>query len=305
MRPIALSVLAAVPCLLAATALGQPAAPAAPSASAASAPASTGAPTAETTATAAPGPVATAVAAPMPPPAPSASPAAATAQTKDGEKAADEATDHSRVVGRVGVGWFGMSNVPIATGTPGGTSDNPTVDLGAPATVPAPVLGIRYWVNELVGIDAGLGMSVATGSISTSVSAADKQTVLAFMYHLGIPIALYSGRHLSLQLTPEATFGHAHSSIEPALQPDPPPAATVTGFRLDVGARIGAELQWGFIGVPELSLEGSVGLYATFQGTDISVRDAHAAENDILISTAEYNSPWDVFTQHIRARYYF
>jgi len=27
----------------------------------------------------------------------------------------------------------------------------------------------------------------------------------------------------------------------------------------------------GFIGVPELSLEGSVGLYATFQGTDISV----------------------------------
>jgi len=47
------------------------------------------------------------------------------------------------------------------------------------------VLGIRYWMSELVGIDAGIGFSVSTGSISTSVSAADKQTVLAFMYHLG------------------------------------------------------------------------------------------------------------------------
>jgi hypothetical protein len=290
MRLIALSVLAAAPCLLAATALGQSGAQpsASASASASAAPGTSSEPSAAPTEIPAPAPAPAPFVAPSTAEAPKAA-ASATAEAKGQEKETDGPTDHSQVVGRVGIGWFGMSNVPIATGSPGGTIDNPTVELGPTASVPAPVVGIRYWMSERVGID----------------SAADKQTVLAFMYHLGVPIALYSGQHLSLQLTPEVTFGHAHSSIEPALQADPPPAATVTGFRLDVGGRVGAELQWGFLGVPELSLEGSIGVFCTYQATDISVGDAHAAGNDIVLSTAEYNSPWDIFTQHVRARYYF
>jgi hypothetical protein len=233
-----------------------------------------------------------------------AAPAVAAAPAK-AEEEPEEIPDHEQVVGGIGVSWFGMSNVPIATGSPAGTGEDPAVDAGDAAFVPAPCLGIRYWFSKVAGLDVGVGFSLSTGSMATTSAAADKQTVLAFMYHVGVPISVVHGQHLSLQITPEVTIGHAHSEVEPTAQLDPPPNASLSGFRMDVGARVGAELQFGFIGVPELALEGSLGLYGTYQATSISVGEARAAENDLVIATGEYQSPWDIFTQHVRARYYF
>jgi len=214
-------------------------------------------------------------------------------------------SDHDLWIGHVGVSWFGVSNVPIATGSPGGNEDDPTVVPGAPAFVQAPAIGIRYWVNELIGIDFGLGASVSTGSVHTTTSSADKASVVAFLLHAGMPMNLVSGRHISLQAGPEVNFGYASSQVKPAAQPDPPPPADLTGMRLDVGARIGAEIFWGFLDLPQLSLEGSVGVFMTYQATEASVGDARAKQDNFLFTTGEYQTPWDLFTQHIRARYYF
>lgn len=208
-------------------------------------------------------------------------------------------------MGHVGVSWFGISNVPIATGAPGGDEDDPVVVPGAPTFVPAPAIGVRFWLTELIGIDFGAGANFSTGSVQTTTSAADKATVTAFLIHGGVPLSLVAGEHISLQVTPEFNVGFAFAEVKPAPQPDPPPAASLTGRRIDVGARVGAEVFWGFIGVPELSLEGSVGLFVTHQATEASVGDARAAQDNFLISTGDYQSPWDLFTQHVRARYYF
>ncbi|MEM9694116.1 MAG: hypothetical protein AAGA56_16325, partial [Myxococcota bacterium] len=172
-------------------------------------------------------------------------------------------------------------------------------------TVAAPALGVRYWFSKRWGIDVGAGFSVSTGEVSTTVSAADKQTIGAFLLHAGVPVALYNSRHLSFQLIPEMNFGYAQSEVEPTIQNDPPPNATLSGTRFDLGARAGAEVHWGFLGMPELSLEGSVGLYFTYQATNVSVGEATAGQSNILAGTAEYQSPWDILTQHVRARYYF
>lgn len=213
--------------------------------------------------------------------------------------------DHDFVVGKIGIGWFGVTNIPIATGSPAGTDADPAVVPGEPTFVQAPAIGIRYWFSSLVGLDVGAGVMVSTGNVQTTTSSADKATITSFLLHAGVPISLAAGDHISLQVGPEVNFGWAGTKVKPGAQPNPPPEASLTGFRIDVGARVGGEVQWGFIGIPELALEGSVGLFVTHQATQASVGDARAQQDNLLFTTGEYNSPWDIFTQHVRARYYF
>lgn len=220
--------------------------------------------------------------------------------------AADSRTDHDKVVGHVGVGWFGISEVPIATGAPGGTTDDPVAVPGPnPATVSVPALGLRYWLSKTVGLDVAVGMSIASGSISSTVSSEDKQSVFAMLLHAGLPLALANGKHISLQLTPEMNFGFATSSVEPGPSALPPPNASLTGTRFDIGARIGGEIQFGFMDIPELALEGSVGAYFTHQQTTVSVGEASYTDANVLFTTTSFDNPWEIFTGLLAARYYF
>jgi hypothetical protein len=123
--------------------------------------------------------------------------------------------------------------------------------------------------------------------------------------HGGMPVSITSGRHISLQLIPEFNLGFATSSVEPAVGANPPPNANLTGVRFDLGARVGGEVHFGFMDIPQLSLEGSVGAFMTYQATKITVGNAFASQTNLLISTASYQNPWDIFTSYIRARYYF
>jgi len=214
-------------------------------------------------------------------------------------------SDHSQMVGRMGIGWFGLSNVPIATGTPGGSADDPAINAGAPTTVATPAIGVRMWMNEKIGLDIGAGFSIATGSARTVTTGIDKATVFSFLAHGGLPVSLATGKHISLQLIPEMNIGFAVSSVEPAQQINPPPNASLTGVRLDLGARIGGEVHFGFMDIPELSLEGTVGAFLTYQATNASVGEVFATQHNLLVTTASYQNPWDIFTSSVRARYYF
>jgi hypothetical protein len=210
-----------------------------------------------------------------------------------------------------------VSSIPLGLGTPGGDAAAPTVNVDPKndsIIVSAPALGIRYWLNTTLGIDVGIGLGYNGGSISltvpsptgTTTSKVDKLGAVGFLLHGGLPLALATGKHISLQVTPELNLGFAHASVAADMtMANPPPNATLSGLRFDLGARIGGEVQFGFIGIPELALEGSIGAFFTYQQSGISVGPSSYSNSSIGFTTASFHSPWDFFASVVAARYYF
>ena len=54
----------------------------------------------------------------------------------------------------------------MGMGSPTGTTTAPGLTVGAPITISAPALGIRWWFNQTVGIDVGVGFGYTGGSTS-------------------------------------------------------------------------------------------------------------------------------------------
>jgi len=199
-----------------------------------------------------------------------------------------DAADHASVVGHFGVGYMGRRTINI----------NP---LGAPATVDAPIIGVRYWLDPLIGIDAGLGLLFSSGSAKVGDVSTDLQGYTVFMLHGGVPLALAGSKHFSFQVVPEVNLGFASSKTGGAQSAD------LSGFHLDIGARAGGEFQFGFIGIPELSLQAGVGLALSYDRAKISPPGGGAATSASVTSlgTSVGNNPWNIFTSNIAALYYF
>jgi hypothetical protein len=194
-------------------------------------------------------------------------------------------TDHSMVVGHLGFGYLGRPGVNVGTSGPGN------------AAVAAPLIGVRYWFDQGMGLDVGLGFGVNSGS----ADAGDPPSLWAFVLHGGVPLALASGRHYTFEIIPEANIGLGGGTGQLA-------GVDVSnkGFLLDVGARVGAEIQFGFIGLPELALQGSIGamLSLTSQSSTPDGAPKNSA-SQTSFSTTVYNSPWGIFTNSVSALYYF
>ena len=210
--------------------------------------------------------------------------------------AKDKPSDHAKAVGRVGVSWFGVSE--IALGVDG-------------AVAVAPALGIRYWITEAVGIDAGIGLGWSTTSseneFAGETTTDDGPSTLALLFHVGVPLALYHDSHYTFILVPEVNVGYANSSLT---DDETNVENSQNGLRLDVGSRLGAEIHFGFIGVPSLSLEASVGVF--LQHVNVSaerqegdVRLSRLSQSRTSVATTVTNDPWDIFRTSVSARYYF
>lgn len=195
-------------------------------------------------------------------------------------------TDHDRVVGRIGVGWFGVSDIPISSG--GGT-------------LSAPAIGIRYWLDRGLGFDVGLGLAMQSGSTTdTDGKSTDKPSSTAFLIHGGLPLALHTEKHYAFLITPEINLGIASGSTKSGDQD-----VDHSGFRFDLGARAGAEIHFGFMGIPALALEGSVGLFLTTQSGKTSAGGTSMKDSSTFVGTTSFNNPWDFFRGAVAARYYF
>ncbi|HYP87392.1 MAG TPA: hypothetical protein VEQ59_04550, partial [Polyangiaceae bacterium] len=114
-----------------------------------------------------------------------------------------ETTDHAAVVRRFGIGYMGRRTINI----------NPT---GAPATVDAPIVGIRYWLDPRIGIDAGIGLLFSGGSTKVGDTSTNLQGYTVFMLHGGVPFSLAASKHFSFQVIPELNLGFAGSKTAPA-----------------------------------------------------------------------------------------
>jgi hypothetical protein len=223
--------------------------------------------------------------------------------------AAPGTSDHDQMVGRLAVGYFGVANVGAGAAPGTGPNDSPYAVTGL-----APVVGVRYWLSPLLGLDVGLGMSFIGGSVKITDAGTknDRQSFTGFVVHGGVPLALASSDHFTFEIIPEANVGIGHSGVTP-----PAPATgniSYSGFHFDIGARAGAEIHFGFMKLPQLSLVGSIGVrFDTDSGktNDTVAAMPGAAVNGKSTSTrSEFHTtvgpnPWAIFTNQIAALYYF
>ncbi|MFO0663808.1 MAG: hypothetical protein U0174_07650 [Polyangiaceae bacterium] len=237
--------------------------------------------------------------------------APSTAAAKD---AAPEVSDHEKFVGRFAIGYFGVADVPIAASLPAIPDTLPTNAVATPVqtrNIAAPVIGARYWISNRFGIDAGIGMGWSSGGSSTNTSgsgsvATEGAGAFGFIFHGGVPIALAGGKHYTFQLVPELNVGFSTQTLKPPPgSPNNTPDTSLSGFRFDIGARAGAEIHFGFMGIPELALQASVGMY--FQAGSVSATQGQksASSSSSGFGTTVQADPWALFTKNIAALYYF
>ena len=215
--------------------------------------------------------------------------------------AAQGDSDHDAMIGRIGVGYLGARQAPAAGGAPGG----PSLTF-----VDAPVIGLRYWIDQMIGLDVGLGLLNTSGSTTTATGATtttvDDPSLLAAIIHGGVPLSLASGEHYSFQIVPEVNVGFSSATQEQTGVGE----TTFQGFGVNLGARAGAEVHFGFMGIPELALQGGVGLYFSTATATVTFKpnagqETKGERTQSAINTTVNGQPWDIFTSSIAAMYYF
>jgi hypothetical protein len=207
-------------------------------------------------------------------------------------------TDHGSVVGRFGVGFFGVLSVPVA-----GPGNTPDFDR----TVSAPTIGGRYWLQDWLGIEAALGLGIESSGTTIENDGDEAQqngpSFFALALHGGLPLVFAASKHFAFEVIPELNVGFATGGIddESAANND----IDVSGFLLEVGARVGAEIQFGFIDIPELALQATVGMHLSYTGRSQSEGDTDTSHHTLRFGTTMQGEPWDIFQGNISAIYYF
>jgi hypothetical protein len=248
-------------------------------------------------------------------------PAQSTAATPIAAKVEDDSPDHERFIGHFAVGYFGISQIPIATATPAPAGGGITGYSATGTNVTSPIIGIRYWLSRGIGVDAGIGIGYSNGGTTTvagnTTTTVSNPSAFGFALHGGVPFALAEGHHYVFEFVPETTLGFASGTVKGA--PGLPagagvggaaatpagPDTSVNGVRFDLGARIGAELHFGFIGVPELALQASIGVYLHYGQFSASQGNNSISTNGTTFATTVSGDPWAIFADTISALYYF
>jgi hypothetical protein len=184
---------------------------------------------------------------------------------------------------RWAVGYAGVSLVPDGTGS---------------LTVPA--LGLRYWTSPTVGVDVALGLGWTGGSTEAAGLSMDKDSVFGIIAQGGVPLVLSAHRHVTFQVIPYLTLAYGQTSTGSGAT-----KIDYDGFRVDVGARAGFELFFGFIGIPELALSATLGVQFEYLRNAQSSNGVSGNDTTYSISTTVQNNPWDIFAGNVAARYYF
>jgi hypothetical protein len=192
--------------------------------------------------------------------------------------------DLDRVNPGIGFGWFGLTSVPIG---------------GADGELEAPVLGIRWWMGAPLGPFRTWGLDLGVGIARSSTDASpDDVTRTGFLVHVGLPLAVSASRHVAVEFVPVIDLGLANG--------EEADGTDVGGSFFDLGVRAGAEVFFGFVGLPQLSLEGSVGIGLRRERRTVRLpggRESSLATTSF--GTSVGNQPWDLFRTGVAARYYF
>jgi hypothetical protein len=202
-------------------------------------------------------------------------------------------SDHARMVRTFAIGYLGQAQLQSLG--PGDPVDDALVG------VDAPIIGGRYWFTTRMGLDAGLGFSTGNTTVTVDGNPTEVSNPFGLALRVGVPFALLDSRHFVFEVVPEATLGFTSNTIDTA-------AADVetSSTHFDLGARAGAELHFGFIGIPQLALQAGIGLrFAHDGGSAEQAGDEVATFSSNRLATSWDNDPWDIFAGNVAALYYF
>jgi len=220
-------------------------------------------------------------------------------------------TDHDKVVGHFGIGYFGQYDMPLGF----------TNLRSAGATEAAQIVGLRYWWPR-VRLDVGFGWNMGSGSQEIAGKSTDGLSTLVLVGRVSLPIALYSDDHYTFFIGPDVAYGQGGETV-PSVAPTVPGATQQAdtshkGSRFTLGGRAGAEIQFGFIGLPRLALDASVSLAlnvisGSTTGPDRSVAPTPGSPaptveskyNRTLVHSSAEHQPWNIFVSNVAAVYYF
>ena len=103
------------------------------------------------------------------------------------------------------------------------------------------------------------------------------------------------------EITPELNVGFVSNTVEVGMD-----ELEQSGFHLDIGARAGGEIHFGFIDVPEVALQAGVGLRYAMDSTSAEIdSDNNASATTSSFGTTVGDNPWSIFFANIAALYYF
>ena len=217
-------------------------------------------------------------------------------------------TARQRRAGSVGVGFIGSASVMRAAAT---VVFDPTTGQPSTSEVRAvvPMLGLRWWTkNPVVGFEAGFGLMYSEGKVEqtnpNSVMVTDQPSTLEWVGHLGLPLAVVSGEHLIVVVSPEFRVGNSNRTV-PSAKPDPNYAWTI-----DAGLRAGVEIFFSFIGLDRLSLEISARIGVTHEIRTLTSQGALGQNSSNTTTTTRFSTslmgdPWAILSSAFALRYYF
>lgn len=211
-------------------------------------------------------------------------------------------SDHQAVVGRFGVGFEGGALVPEGITTGGFWY----------ASVSA--VTARWWWSERLGFELALGFGYNRGSGSERAtvgplyyaSRVSEPAAIRFTVRVGAPYALYVGQHVTLLALPQVLFGYARARFWG--QRNGADAVVLVdgwGYRLEAALQAGAELHFGFLGMPELALQGMFGVSLRHNWATQRFDPEEWTLERTTVEVGETNSPLDFFRTAVSARYYF
>ena len=164
---------------------------------------------------------------PPPPPAPAPAPAPVRRVTVATPPAGAAASDHEEVVGSLGFQISATFGAPVGA-------------MGATGPIPGVTnVGLRYWFNDKIGLDAGFGIAVGNDGNNTGVG---------FGIDAGVPIAIGIYKHITTFFEPTLAF---------FLIKSPTDADPIIDF--NVAGSLGFEWQLGWIEASRISLTLRVG----------------------------------------------
>lgn len=246
---------------------------------------------------------------------------AADEETVADEGASSGDSDHASHVGALGLGFMGARFVPSAVGGEAPavvlTEEGDAVVTIESDDVTVPLFGLRYWMSSRFGVELGFGFNVAGGSIRREIPNPDPSrthtvefatpSTTAVAGHLGIPVSVYSTGHLNVLLLPEVDLGYASSAVESYELSTAGEwlDLRLSGFLFGAGARLGAELGFGFIDLPQVTLQLSWGLRIEYLRSTGRIGDASMTIANTQVGTSWYDDPWRLLAGNVGAYYYF
>jgi hypothetical protein len=188
----------------------------------------------------------------------------------------------------------------------------PNTGGSAPLPLTVYTLGLRRWTTEPLGpfrnwgFDLGLGFNYTSSSVTQpqtgTLTTTDGPSTKGFGLHAGLPLAITLHKHAVFELVPEADVIWAKETI-PALTGNV--ITTYDGWSARVGGKAGFEIFFGFIGVPQLAIEASLGAYFKYDSVASTIGPIERSTRSWGISTLRGNEPWSIFSGAVAAMYHF